>query len=554
MFTRRLIPFLFMFLVYLLSMGLYYNQTHSIIIDETEKKIEDILLSQRALSSLVSEIQKPEIYKLKNSGILHPGYFSSALLSSSYITIQLNKFANEEREKLGIAPLVYKYASPNPTNPENLADIYDMKIYEKFKNREVTKYKDIITEGDKQYLYYAISGKVIDATCLRCHGSPENAPQSLLDQYGQENGFGYKVGDLSSIISIKAPLNGIYAENDKQFLFTALSVFIIFIFFYVLAEILQVRLKRKEEEIKAALEKQTKSREKAKALESSIQNLYGHIISSKFDMQGKILEASDALIQLCGYSKEEVIGNAFCFFKHPDTHEDVLQEIWKTLIEGKSWNGEVKNLTKGGDVFWVELTINPKKDENNITRYFEAIMRTITQKKMLLEDINIDPLTSLLNRRSFEKSFLTEQNRAKRDKKIFSLIMIDIDFFKQYNDYYGHQEGDKALQSVALSLQESFRRSSDFVFRLGGEEFAVLSSETSVSQIVDSAQNARSNLHKKHIMHIKSDVNPFLTISIGLATVDYHSKLTLSDVYAKSDEALYKAKSKGRNRVEYVEL
>jgi len=550
----RFIPFLFMCIMYIAAMGLYYNQTHSIIIEETEKKIEDILLSQRALASLVSNEQKPEIYQLKQSGILHEDYFSPALLSSSYITIKLNELANEERQKLGIAPLVYKYASQNPTNPENLADIYEMKVYEKFKNLNITKFKETITEENKKYLYYAIAGKTIEAKCLQCHGTSDDAPQSLIDRYGSENGFGWKVGELSSIISIKAPLDGIYAQNDTNFFIIAVTILVLLIFLFILAQILQTRLQKKEREIQKAYEKQKQSMQKNEVLKSSIENLYEHLISLQFDMQGTIIHASDALSRLCGYTKEELLGRLFNFFNHPDTLEDSFQEIWKTLQDGTPWVGELKSIDKNGDTFWVEATISPLKDEHNITYAFESIMRIITEKKALLEDINLDPLTSILNRRSFEKCFNSEKSRAKRDKKYFSLIMIDIDFFKQYNDHYGHHTGDKALQSVAKSLQNSFRRSSDFVYRLGGEEFAVLTSEHSVLHIVNSAKNACFNVQQEHIEHIKSGLGPFLTVSIGLATVTCDCELTLDEIYKKSDEALYQAKANGRNRVEYVEL
>lgn len=550
----RVVPFLFMLIVYLLTMGLYYNQTHSLIINETEKKIEDILLSQKALSDLVSDLQKPEIYKLQKEGVLHQDYFSPALLSSTYITMKLNEYTNIERIKLGISPLIYKLASLNPLNPNNLADIYETNIYQKFQNNTLSKFKEVIIEDNKRYLYYAIAGNIIEAKCLQCHGLPKNAPKALIEQYGDKNGFGYEVGELSSIISIKAPLDGIYEEYDKRFFTVSLIILLVFLFLFFLAELMQSHLERKEKKIRDAYKRQEESALRAKALQRSIENLYGHIISSQFDMQGNIIQASDAFIKLCGYSKEEIIGNSFCFFKHPDTPESLFIEIWKRLKKGKTWKGEVKNLTKNGDIFWVKITIMPKKDEHNITYAFESVMHVITEQKSLREDINIDPLTSLLNRRSFEKRFAIEKSRAKRDKKYLALVMIDIDFFKQYNDHYGHQKGDEALKRVALSLQNSFNRSSDFIFRLGGEEFAILTSEYSVSQLIDSAENGCKKMQKEHIEHLKSDIDPFLTISIGIAIVPYNSHLSLNKIYEESDKALYKAKSNGRNRVEHVEL
>jgi len=552
--TSRIVVFIFMFFVYLMTMGLYYNQTHKIIIEETENNIEDILLSRRALSHLVSDIQKSEVNRLKDIGSIDPEYFSKELLSSSYITLKLNEYTNTERQKLGLEPLSFKYASPNPTNPDNLANAYELNIYNKMNNKTLQKHKETISENGKEYLYYAIAGKRIKPNCLQCHGKPEDAPQMMRNIYGDTNGFGLKVGELSSIISIKVPLNNIYKENDKQFYTIAFVTFILFSLLLFIAEKLKRNMQLKEEEMRQTKQAHEENMKKTNELKSSLKKLYGHVISSRFNLEGKLIEVSDALCKLSGYSKEELIGKSFCFFKHPDTNEHLFQEVWKRLMNGESWSSEVKNLSKEGKVFWVEVVINPIKDDKGIIVYFESIMRIITEKKALLEDINIDPLTSLLNRRSFEQRFVIERARAKRDNKQFALMMIDIDFFKQYNDNYGHLQGDVALQKVAASLQESFRRSCDIIFRLGGEEFAVVSADTSFEKILHSAQNACDNLYQERIPHIKSDIAPYLSISIGVALVSEDSELTLNDIYTASDKALYEAKEKGRNQISSIQL
>lgn len=550
----NLVIFLFMFFVYILTMGLYYNQTHNIIIEETEHNIEDILLSRRALSHLVSDIQKSEVNRLKDLGNIEPGYFSKELLSSSYISLQLNEYANVEREKLGLEPLTFKYASPNPTNLDNLANAYELNIYNQLNNKSIIKYKEIVTENNKKYLYYAIAGKRIESKCLQCHGVPEDAPKMLVDAYGSQNGFGLEIGNLAAIISVKAPLSDIYKENDRQFYFIAFITFFIFIVLLIIAEKIKKHLLAKEEAIAKANNAKEESHLKAEELKSSLEKLYGHVISSKFNMQGEIIDVSEALINLSGYSKEEIIGKQFCFFKHPDVERDLFQRVWKSLMRGESWSGEVKNSTKDGTIFWVEASITPVKDNHGITQYFESIMRVITEKKALLEDINIDPLTTLFNRRNFEQRFVIERARAKRDHKYFALLMIDIDYFKQYNDNYGHLQGDLALQKVSESLKKSFRRSSDLIFRLGGEEFAVVSAAPDIQKLIDSADNACFILHQEHIPHIKSDVSPYLSISIGVALVSENSTLTLKDIYEASDKALYEAKTGGRNQIKFIEL
>jgi len=546
--------FFFMFFVYILTMGLYYNQTHRIIIEETEHNIEDILLSRRALSHLVSDIQKAEVNRLKDLGNIEADYFSKELLSSSYISLQLNEYANAERAKLGLEPLTFKYASPNPTNLANLANAYELSIYNKLNKKDIQKYKEVLNEDGKKYLYYAIAGKRIQPKCLQCHGDPQDAPKMLVEAYGKDNGFDLKVGELAAIISVKAPLTDIYKENDSLFFKVAAFTFFFFIVFLIIAEKTKKHLQRKEDAIIMANTAKEESHQKAQELKNSLDKLYGHVISSKFNMQGKIIDVSEALVNLSGYHKEEIIGQTFCFFKHPDTEEDLFQRVWKSLMRGESWSGEVKNISKDGKVFWVEAAITPIRDNNAITQHFESIMRVITENKVLLEDINIDPLTRLLNRRSFEQRFVIERSRAKRDNKYFSLMMIDIDFFKQYNDNYGHLQGDMALKKVSESLEQSFRRSSDLVFRLGGEEFAIISAESDKNKLVQSAENACYLLQQERIPHSKSDVSPYLTISIGVAIVSESSRLTLEKIYEASDKALYEAKSAGRNQIQTVEL
>ena len=550
----NLVIFLFMFFVYIFTMSLYYNQTHAIIIEETEHNIEDILLSRRALSHLVSDIQKAEVNRLKDLGSIEAEYFSKELLSSSYISLQLNEYANIERKKLGLEPLTFKYASPNPTNIDNLANAYELNLYKQLNNKEIDKYKEILIQDDKKYLYYAIAGKRIQKQCLQCHGDPQDAPKMMVEAYGEKNGFGLKVGDLAAIISVKAPLDDVYKENDKKFYLIAFITFFIFIVLLIIAEKLKKHLQIKEDAILKAKSAHQKSSLKAEELKDSLEKLHGHIITSKFNLQGELTEVSEALLTLSGYTKEEILGQQFCFFKHPDMEESVFKSVWKSLIKGEAWEGEVKNISKDGKVFWVEASITPVKDSYAITQYFESIMRVITEKKALLEDINIDPLTKLLNRRSFEQRFITERTRAKRDHKVFALLMIDIDFFKQYNDNYGHVQGDIALEQVANSLQESFRRSSDVIFRLGGEEFAVISTAESEEKLINSAENACYMIHKERIAHIKSDICPYLTVSIGLALVHESSTLILRDIYEMSDKMLYEAKTAGRNQIKSIKL
>ncbi|MEK6658190.1 MAG: diguanylate cyclase, partial [Campylobacterota bacterium] len=138
--------------------------------------------------------------------------------------------------------------------------------------------------------------------------------------------------------------------------------------------------------------------------------------------------------------------------------------------------------------------------------------------------------------------------RAKRTHSYITFMMLDIDYFKQYNDTYGHLEGDKALKSVSKVLKDALNRPSDFIFRLGGEEFGILLSETSESDSAMVAGNICDLVRESEIEHKGSKVNKFLTISIGVACCIADEALDEEVLISRADEMLYSAKERGRDR------
>jgi len=161
---------------------------------------------------------------------------------------------------------------------------------------------------------------------------------------------------------------------------------------------------------------------------------------------------------------------------------------------------------------------------------------------------NYDGLTQIPNRRRFDEYFQQEWVRMSRQKSSLSLILCDVDFFKKYNDTYGHQAGDSCLQKVAQAMSQAIKRPSDLVARYGGEEFVVILPNTSVEGAIVVAEEIRSQLKILAILHSASDVSKYVTISLGIATI-----IPVVDIQAKfliktADEALYRAKKEGRNR------
>jgi len=288
---------------------------------------------------------------------------------------------------------------------------------------------------------------------------------------------------------------------------------------------------------------------KQKEINRHLKIINENVLVSTTDLEGKIIKYSDKFKNLSGFSQEELIGNSHNIMKHEDNDDAIYKNLWETITQGKVWSGEHKNVSKDGKIFWVENVITPNFDDDGIIETYTSVYTDITARKEISELLISDPLTNLYNRRHFNHVFRTELKRSRRHQHNFVLMMIDIDFFKQFNDTYGHHEGDLALVSVSNNLQNSLHRPEDSVFRLGGEEFCVITSDISEKGIVQFANKIRANVENLHIVHQENKISEYLTISIGVKNVDNDIILDYDDIYKLADDALYKAKEEGRNRV-----
>jgi diguanylate cyclase (GGDEF)-like protein len=162
---------------------------------------------------------------------------------------------------------------------------------------------------------------------------------------------------------------------------------------------------------------------------------------------------------------------------------------------------------------------------------------------------NLDSLTKLANRRGFDDYMQREWERMQRIRAPLSLIMCDVDFFKNYNDRYFHPIGDKCLIEVATAMRNTVRRTGDLVARYGGEEFAIVLPNTNALGAVSVAENIRSAIKNLQIIHEASSVCPYVTISVGVSTIIPTQENDFQTLIHAADRALYQAKSQGRDRV-----
>jgi len=176
-------------------------------------------------------------------------------------------------------------------------------------------------------------------------------------------------------------------------------------------------------------------------------------------------------------------------------------------------------------------------------------LKTTNQKLAILN--HQDGLTNIGNRRYFDEEYIKEYNRAVRTLSSITVMMVDIDFFKSFNDSYGHQQGDYALKTVANTLAKRLHRSTDEVYRYGGEEFIIISIGTTEMDSRNLAEQLRQTIESLEIKHNESKVNNYLTVSIGISTIIPKKGVQHQTLIKTADNALYLAKQK-RNTVVFV--
>ncbi|MDF5707499.1 MAG: PleD family two-component system response regulator [Nostoc sp. S4] len=205
--------------------------------------------------------------------------------------------------------------------------------------------------------------------------------------------------------------------------------------------------------------------------------------------------------------------------------------------------GAIDYVTK--PIYWPVLRQRIKRliEQSQLQQKQEIIAQELQQL------VIIDELTQVANRRKFEEYFAQEWRRMAREQMPLSLILCDVDFFKSYNDTYGHRAGDRCLQKVAQAIQDCARRSIDLVARYGGEEFAVILPNTNAEGANQVAQAICFAVKMLAIPHRSSQVSSHVTVSAGVATIIPHPGSDFEQTILAADRALYQAKSIGRDRV-----
>lgn len=272
------------------------------------------------------------------------------------------------------------------------------------------------------------------------------------------------------------------------------------------------------------------------------------LISTK-DLQGRITMANRHFQILDGYDPATFIG-ASVFDLFP---REIAEQLWrndrKAALEKRAVQEEESVFHKDKSLHTYLSVKFPLCDEQGAVIATCAVSTDITEAKAARNDSVTDELTGLNNRRYFNMRFVEEQKRAHRDQRMLTLLLLDVDRFKQYNDNYGHPQGDVVLKAVAHCMRDTLNRAGDLCFRIGGDEFACLFASGSEQESLALAERIRACMLAQAVPHGANRPAGKVTLSIGAAFLPPDSALDQDALYQLGDQALYRAKHGGRNQV-----
>jgi len=371
---------------------------------------------------------------------------------------------------------------------------------------------------------------------------------SALD--GRKKQFAYEVvSDFPVVVSVALAEEDVLATWQKDRRFDFLMAGGVSVVLIALASVLAAQYRRR-----AAMARALREREQGyRLLAENVQD-----VVARFTRDGRRLYVSPSVEKLLGYTVAEAMSATAYAYVHP-AHVPLVRALVDSLGPDNR-NGMCEYLAsrKDGTAIWLESHFSFATHETTGLPEIVAVVRDVSKRKAAEEQMSslnaqlkslseTDALSGIANRRKFDQTLDREWARAQRSRTDLSILMIDIDKFKSYNDTYGHAAGDACIQAVALVPFENVRRASDLVARYGGEEFAVILPGTSAGDAATAAEKLRLAVESRRIPHDASACG-VVTISVGVAggnPVDG----TAADMLRHADGMLYRAKTQGRNRI-----
>lgn len=277
---------------------------------------------------------------------------------------------------------------------------------------------------------------------------------------------------------------------------------------------------------------------------------------------GHFCKVNDAMCEFFGYTEQELLQLCFQELTYPDDLPKEI-ELFKKLINNETsyFQMDKRHIHKDGHVIWTLLTVTliksyPGKSEQAIGQLQDISARKRNEEEILklnnlLKDQSIhDPLTGLYNRRYLDEALNSDLKHVIRTRGILSVAMLDLDFFKRFNDQFGHEAGDVVLKSVGNILLHAFR-GNDIACRFGGEEFVVVLMDADLKNAIRRLEIIRENIKSTPVFYHGKQLPP-VTVSIGVALAPQQG-ITVNEIISAADSALYLAKQSGRDKIEILQ-
>lgn len=499
---------------------------------ETETRKEERLLATTSASAFFQEIlvtrfwnashggvyvpitpttQPNEYLPLRNRDLTADNGLRLTKVNPSYMTRQLAELA--QRNKTGIQ---FHITSLKPLRPENKPTDWEREWLNSFE-QGVKEQGEFFEDGETTRFRY-MAPLITVAECLKCHAQQ-----------------GYKEGDIRGGISVTLPHP---AHSHTSFYVSSASVAVFGVLLIFFGGTFYEKKKR--------------------LFNATFDNTIPTCVTDK---DFTILMANESYWKEFGPIpdlKPSIKCYEHRFGQSCHTENCLLTRI----IRGSSKEVIETNKDKAGETRCFLVTAKPLLDNNNRMIGVIESFQDITDRKQMekaLEESNrklevqsiTDSLTEIANRRCFDQTLAKEHARHARSRKELSLIFLDIDFFKRYNDHYGHVKGDECLRQVARVIANCANRPADLAARYGGEEFACILPETDLAGAVAIAEKIRRGVIACAMPHQGSGVAECVTISLGVVAGLCLTGDPCTDIVDKADKLLYQAKEHGRNRVEF---
>ena len=425
--------------------------------------------------------------------------------------------------------ITVKTVSDRARNEKNIANKDELEAINHFKSNKSTK--DYFSDKIEYYQYaYPL---LIEPKCLKCHGKRDDAPKFISKKY--DKAYDYKVGDVRGIVSIKIPKENLKEYFFKDFIYSVFYDFGIFFLLFIFIIYLLKKFKQINTFLRSTIKEKTEKLLKQNSfLESYAKALDQSSIISKTDPDGIITYVNNEFCNITGYTKKELLGKTHAVIKHENTSNAFYKDLWETILSKKIWSGTMNGITKNKKAFITKMTIVPVLNEKNEITEFIATRKDITElvnsKNSIKKNLITDRLTKLNNR------YKLFEDINKSNKKLY-LCLLNIDGFKEINDFYGHKIADALLISISKTIKKLSNDSNSIVYKLHADEFAILVKDMGSDEFEEQIHYIIEIISAKE--YIIEDNKIHISISGGIS-------LEKDNLFISADMALQRAKQKGK--------